>query len=195
MPADLVWYVAYGSNMAADRLRAYLEGADDAGELGARFGVHRGCTDATPPRADRALTLDRAVTYRGRSQRWSGGVAFLDLHPTPGTATPARAWLLGVDQVAELAAQEGRLAVAPAAEALAAIPPDGTLGLGGGWYDTILRLPDVDGRPALAITTAQDLPEAAPTPAYLATIAAGRDEIRAMPQPRRRPGSGPSRPG
>ncbi|HEV7720651.1 MAG TPA: hypothetical protein VGO60_05185 [Iamia sp.] len=183
----LGWYVAYGSNMDADRLRAYLEGVPGApvglapppagalapGDLGTRFGTHRGCADPTPPRADRGVTLDRAVTYRGRSQRWGGGVAFLDLQPTPGAATPARAWLLGLDQVADLMAQEARLAATPEPAALAAIAPGGTLLLGGGWYDTVLRLPDLDGLPALTVTTAQDLPEAPPTPAYLATLAAG----------------------
>ena len=112
----------------------------------------------------------------GRSQRWSGGVAFLDARPTPGTETPARAWLLGLDQIADLVAQEARLAVAPAPAALAAIPPGGTLVIGGGWYDTVARLDDLAGRPALTVTTGQDLPEAEPTPAYRATIAAGRAE-------------------
>lgn len=164
----LVWYVAYGSNMVAERLQAYLEGATDTCELGRRFGAHRGCADPTPPRADRWITLDRAVRFRGRSRRWGGGVAFLDLDPTPGAATPARAWLIGLDQMAELAAQEGRLDVAPTG--LADIPPGGTLAIGGGWYDTVLRLPDIDGRPALTITTGQALPETDPTEAYTAVL-------------------------
>jgi len=190
MTDGLVWYVAYGSNMVADRLRAYLEGvagppvdlapppagALAPGDLGARFGAHRGCADPTLPRADRWLTLDRAVTYRGMSRRWGGGVAFLDLEPSPGAATPARAWLLGLDQVAELMAQEARLAVAPEPTALVAIAPGDTLRLGGGWYDTVLRLADLDGTPALTVTTAQDQPEVPPTPAYLATVAAGLAE-------------------
>lgn len=175
-PAALAWYVAYGSNMAADRLRAYLEGATTTCALGTRFGSHRGCADATPPRADRWLVLDRAVRFRGRSRRWGGGVAFLDVEPTPGTATTARAWLLGLDQIAELAGQEARLVAPPDPAALAAVAPGGTLALGGGWYDTVLRLPDLDGTPALTVTTGLALPETEPTPAYLAVIAAGRAE-------------------
>ena len=75
-------------------------------------------------------------------------------------------------------AQEARLAVAPEPAALAAIAPGGTLRLGGGWYDTVLRLPDLDGTPALTVTTAQDLPETPPT--------AGLPRHR-----RRRPGRAP----
>jgi hypothetical protein len=168
--------VAYGSNMAADRLRAYLEGASTTCELGTRFGAHRGCTDPTPPRADRWVTLDRAVTHRGRSRRWGGGVAFLDLRPTGNPATPARAWLLGLDQVAELIAQEARLATPPDLAAATDLAPGGTLAVGGGWYDTVLRLPDLDGRPALTVTTAQPLSGAEPTAAYLAALAAGHAE-------------------
>jgi hypothetical protein len=165
----LCWYVAYGSNVVAERLQAYLEGATED----CRFGAHRGCADPTPPRADRWITLDRAVRFRGRSRRWGGGVAFLDLDPTPGVVTPARAWLIGLDQMADLAAQEGRLDVAPTG--LADIPPGGTLDIGGGWYDTVLRLPDIEGRPALTITTGQPLPETTPTEAYL-RVAAAVDE-------------------
>lgn len=172
----LAWYAAYGSNMAAERLRAYLEGASPDSALGVRFGVHRGCTDPTPPRADRWVTLDRAVTFRGRSRRWDGGVAFLDLHPTPGTTTPARAWLLGLDQVAELFAQEARLAGPPDLGTVAASPPGTTLSIGGGWYDTVLRLPDLDGTPTLTVTTAQSLPPTGPTSLYRAVIAAGLAE-------------------
>lgn len=185
----LLWYVAYGSNLAAERLRAYLEGAAGppvglvapsgpaaTGDLAARFGAHRGCGDPTPARADRWVVLDRALSFRGTSRRWGGGVAFLDLVPTPGAATPARAWLLGAAQVADVVAQEARLAVGPAPDALGAIPPTGTLTVGGGWYDTVLRLADLEGRPALAVTTAQHLPETEPAPAYLATLAAGLAE-------------------
>jgi hypothetical protein len=168
----LAWYVAYGSNMAADRLRAYLEGADDD----CRFGAHRGCPDPTPPRADRWISLDRAVRHRGRSLRWDGGVAFLDIDPAPGVVTPARAWLLGLDQIAGLAAQEARLATAPDLTGATALPPGGTIVIGGGWYDTVLRLDDIEGRPALTITTSQPLPETTPTDAYLATIALGLGE-------------------
>jgi hypothetical protein len=185
----LLWYVAYGSNRSRDRLRAYLEGAVGppvgtvapsgpgvTGDLATRFGAHRGCGDPTPPRTDRWVVLDRAVTFRGPSRRWGGGVAFLDLEPTPGAATPARAWLLGAAQVADLVAQEARLAAGPDPDALGAVPPGGTLALGGGWYDTVLRLADLDARPAVTVTTAQHLGESEPAPAYLATLAAGLAE-------------------
>lgn len=186
---DRLWYVAYGSNLCRDRLMAYLRGtvapdrpgvaggADRAGPRSARFGAHRGGPDPTPPGADLWCTVEHRVSYRGRSRRWGGGVAFLDLHPTPGTTTEARAWLLTAAQVVGLAGQEARLPGDPDPALLDDLgPPGTTVALGGGWYDTLLRLPDLGGRRAVTVTTAQDLPSTAPTPAYLATIAAGRAE-------------------
>lgn len=186
---DGLWYVAYGSNLCRDRLMAYLcgtvapdrpgaaGGADRPGPASARFGPHRGGPDPTPPRADLWCAIDHRVTFRGRSRRWGGGVAFLDLHPTPGTATEARAWLLTAAQVVGLAGQEARLRRDPDPALLQDLgPPGSTVTLGGGWYDTLLRLPDLEGRRAVTVTTAQDLPATAPTPAYLATIEAGRAE-------------------
>lgn len=168
--ATPVWYVAYGSNTLTARLRAYLEGGDGP------FGAHRGCADPRPPRADRWLALDRAVAFRGTSLRWGGGVAFLDRTPTPGPATPARAWLLTCGQLLDVAAQEARLATPPPPAVLDGIAVGATAVIGGGWYDALLRLDDLDDHPAFTVTTAQDLPVTAPTDAYLATIAAGHAE-------------------
>lgn len=164
------WYVAYGSNTCRARLTAYLEGV-----CGPPYGDHRGCLDPAPPADDRWLVLDRAVRFRGRSPRWGGGVAFLDLVAS-AASTPARAWLLGVDQLLGIAAQEARLAADPPASVLDGCTVGSAVVIGGGWYDTVLRLPDLDGIPSYAITTSQDLPLAPATDAYAATLRAGRSE-------------------
>lgn len=176
---DSLWYVAYGSNTCRDRLSAYLEGtAGPAGPaLMARYGAHRGCAECAPPLDDRWLTVPHRLRFRGRSRRWGGAVAFLDLAPAPDVATPARAWLLTVAQLRGLVGQEARLPDDPPPAVLDGLTATGACStVGGGWYDTLLRLPDVDGRLAVAVTTAQDLPEGEPTEAYLATLAAGRAE-------------------
>lgn len=164
------WYVAYGSNTCRARLTAYLEGI-----CGPPYGDHRGCTDPAPPADDRWVVLDRAVVFRGRSPRWGGGVAFLSLTASSGT-TSARAWLLAADQLLGIAAQEARLPADPPPGVLDGCPVGGSVVLGGGWYDTVLRLDDLDGIAAYAVTTSQDLPLAEPTEAYLATLRAGRSE-------------------
>ncbi|MGI8939832.1 MAG: hypothetical protein ACR2JF_16775 [Iamia sp.] len=204
--AQRVWYVAYGSNLCRDRLMAYLEGTvappgpealggvEEAGPRAARYGAHRGCSDPTPPAADRWLEVAHAVTFRGRSPRWGGGVAFLDLAPSDGVRSKVRAWLLTVEQVVGLAAQEAGLPADPEPSLVDSLTAVGaTAPLGGGWYDTLLRLPDIEGRLALTVTTGQDLPATTPTQPYLATIAAGRSE-RPDWTPVSKAGGGPHRP-
>ena len=103
-------------------------------------------------------------------------MAFLDRDEVPGAATEVRAWDLTLAQVLGIVGQEARLAEDPDPSVVDELAPGATLALGGGWYDTLLRLDDVAGTVALTVTTAQDLPLTRPTDAYLATIAAGRAE-------------------
>ena len=88
--AELVWYVAYGSNLGAARLQRYLD---------------RG-PDPTPPRADRSLTIGHPLFFAGESTVWGGGRAYVDHEPDAGRATLARAWLLTSEQWADLHRQE-----------------------------------------------------------------------------------------
>ena len=78
---DLVWYVAYGSNLSRARFLRYLD---------------------EPPRADRALTVGHTLWFGGESVVWTGGRAYVDHEPQPGRETLARAWLLTEPQWVEL---------------------------------------------------------------------------------------------
>jgi hypothetical protein len=82
---DLVWYVAYGSNLSRERFLRYL------GE---------------PPLADRPLTIGHALWFGGESVVWTGGRAYVDHESQPGRRTLARAWLLSRAQWDELHRQE-----------------------------------------------------------------------------------------
>lgn len=184
--------------MCGDRLQAYLHGSptpvggasaagvDGPAAVSARYGAHRGCADASPPTDDRWLELDHAVSFRSRSLRWGGGVAFLDLRPTVGVVTPARAWRLRLDQVLGILGQEARLPADPPPSCLDGLAVGSALVIGGGWYDTVLRLPDLGLELAVAITTSQPLEPAAPTAAYRATIDAGLVERPSAGATRRR---------
>ena len=59
---ELVWYVAYGSNLSRARLQEYLD---------------RG-PDPSPPRDDRPLTIGHPLFFAGRSKVWTGGRAYVD---------------------------------------------------------------------------------------------------------------------
>lgn len=154
-----LWYLAYGSNTHPDRLRRYIG-------------------DGVSP-ADRWCRIPHALYFAGASRRWEGGVAFVELAAGPAR-TPARAWRLSADQLrAIVAGENGRpvpdlpdtAGMAPG-EVMAvpvAMSADGTLGK----YDAILRLPDIDGRPAVTVTTTRHLPRRPPCADYLAACMAG----------------------
>jgi hypothetical protein len=82
--AEVVWYVAYGSNLSRDRFRDYV--AD--------------------PLDDRPTTIEHPVWFGGESVIWTGGRAYLDHEPEPGRTTLARAWLLDAGQWDVLHARE-----------------------------------------------------------------------------------------
>ena len=59
----LVWYVAYGSNLAARRFACYLSGGRPTG--GTR--EYSGCRDPRSPRRTLSLELDGGLVFAGRS--------------------------------------------------------------------------------------------------------------------------------
>lgn len=167
---DCAWYVAYGSNLRYERLMAYLQGAGSG-----PYGAHAGARDRRPPRQARSIRFDRGVYFAGDSRRWGGPVAFVEL--TPGERTSfGRAYLLGWEQVVDVASQENdevaplpidRL---PSPMAYIELPTQGK-------YNALLRLEDLDGAPAVTLTTARSLRRGTPTPAYAAVIEQGLGEM------------------
>jgi hypothetical protein len=164
---DPVWYVAYGSNLAAARFGCYLAGGRPPGAR----RTYEGCRDRTAPRADVGMLLPGALGFAGRSRVWSGGIAFWN--PDAGGSLAARAYLVTFGQFSDVLAQEARRPVA------------GNLDLGAtgprwpapsGVYETVLHVADRDGFPMLSITSFQDLAATAPSAAYLRMILAGLAE-------------------
>lgn len=166
---DLVWYVAYGSNLCADRLACYLVGGTPAGGRRATAGAR----DRRPPRTWRRVALPHGLWFGGPSHTWRGGPAFLDVEH-PGRAV-GRAWLVTHDQLEDVVAQEnGRLAGDVAVDAR-------TLAVGGvvlpeAPYGRVVALPSPDGRPAATVTYVDRPAGRAPDPAYLALVRAGLAE-------------------
>lgn len=176
----LLWYAGYGSNLYPDRLRCYLSGGVPAGST----RRYPGARDPSPPRDERALVLRGSVAFAGASSVWGGGMAFYD-PKSPGPA-PARAVLVTAAQLTDVVAQERHLEpgsvddvellrlVDALGEAAPAGRPavDGVV-VGPGRYGTLVRVATIDGVPVLTLTGDGDLPPAAPSPAYLRTIAGG----------------------
>lgn len=167
----LVWYVAYGSNMCADRFRCYLAGGSPAGSTSRWYPT---CAAGTDILDDRPVRVPHRLFFARRSRNWAGGgVAFLDVRRDADPAGYGRAWLLTLTQFRHLATQENAgCDVHLPAEALHGPPreirPDG-------WYRILLPLGRLDGHPMVTLT-GRPKPPHPPHPAYLATVRAGLHE-------------------
>ncbi len=164
-PSRLVWYVGYGSNLSSSRFGRYV----------AR------CRDTAPPRRWEAVEVPHRLLFARESSTWGGGgVAFLDPAPTPGARTRGRAWLVTLDQFADVLAQECGLPVGsvevPALDGgLVVAHPDH-------WYGCVVPLGPLDGWPMVTFTDegAAGLVAGAPGPAYRAVIAEGLAEAHGL---------------
>lgn len=170
---ELLWYVAYGSNLHAARLGWYLSGGRPPGGL----RTYPGCRDCRPPRRTLPALIPGGIYFAGESRAWTGGMAFYD--PTlPGVAA-ARGYLLTRAQFADLAAQEMYRPPGDDLPALDVAVADGRATLGPGRYETLLRVGTRDGLPMLTFTApwrAADVAWTPPAPVYLRMIAAGLRE-------------------
>ena len=158
--ADEVWYVAYGSNLSADRLRRYL----------AR------CDPSSDPLDRRPMVLDHRLFFADHSTRWGGGCAFVDPEADVGAGTLATAWLVPVTQFLGIWAAENGVAERDVAFDPAPLSPgEARLAHPSGRYGLVLGCPSPDRRSALTFTTPErPLPDATPpSDDYVATIVAG----------------------
>lgn len=168
-PDGRVWYAAYGSNMAAQRLRCYLAGGCPPG--GAR--TYPGARDRSMPVRSAAVELPGIVYFATRSPVWKGGRAFYD--PDAEGVVWARAHLVTVGQLSDIAAQE--MYRLPGQDLdLGQVLARNRAQLGPGRYETLVRPGDVDGVPLLTFTApwhAADVQWTKPSAAYVRLIAAG----------------------
>jgi len=165
---ELVWYVAYGSNLLHRRLMVYLAG----GTLDGNSHSYRGCRDRTPPRGLQPTSIPHPLVFCGTSARWgNGGTAAVDVAARGHSI--AVAWLVRRIQFEDLVAQENGLESPgvhvelpePGATAFTAAPT--------GRYRVVVGLAPIDGIPAVAITVTPGERRNAPTAAYRALVHAG----------------------
>jgi hypothetical protein len=172
MTPDLVWYVAYGSNLCAARFACYLGGGRPAGA----GRDYPGCRDRCPARESIAVTLPGTLYFAGESTVWTGGMAFYD-HDTAGP-TYSRGYLITAEQFADIAAQEMRRAPGESLD-LTDVLVSGRHQFGPGRYETLVLLGEHGGHPMLTFTApgrVTDVTHTRPAAAYMQTIATGLAE-------------------
>jgi hypothetical protein len=141
----VLWYIAYGSNLAAARFHCYLSGGCPEG--GSRN--YSGCRDSTPARASLPMLLPGGVYFALTSLTWGGGMAFYD--PLLPARAAARGYLLSPGQFADVVHQEMRRDVGTDLDLSEAIAT-GRQRLGPGRYETVLKVGVKEGVPMLTFT-------------------------------------------
>ena len=123
------------------------------------------------------LMLPGGVYFALESMAWTGGMAFYDSE-LPSEAA-FRAYLLTVQQFADIAAQEMYREPGAELEVVDQVVEQGKVKLGDGRYETLVYAGAHDGYPALTFTAPWRSTEVElnpPAPAYLAYLAGGLHE-------------------
>ena len=166
----VAWYAAYGSNTDEARFRRYLAG----------------CTQPAEPADSRPFLLDLPLYFAGTtSRRWGdGGVAFTSTEREATPTTLARAWLLPVERIAEIGAQENGLPVHEADLDLDAVRDAGLhRAHAGRWYDAWVDCGVLDDVPVVTITATEPrTPRNPPSRAYTSVVARGLRLTHGMTQ-------------
>lgn len=99
---DKVWYACYGSNLNADRFRAYIEGTVNPAN-----GIReKGCTDKSLWTDTKVRFFHGQLYFAKSSEKWQrGGVAFID--PDADGTVCMRLYLITREQFLEVQRQEG----------------------------------------------------------------------------------------
>ena len=174
--SDRLWYLSYGSNLLRERFHTYLTGSDEHSE----FGAHPPAPSTALPAEQRWLWIDHALYFAGVSQRWTGAAAFVSTTVDSANRSVGHGYLIDRVQFAHLAAVENVVAAID-------VGATETLGIGQwarlavdregesfrGKYDALLRLPDIDRRPAFTLTSSVVREPGEPSSRYLSTIRRG----------------------
>lgn len=169
----LVWYAAYGSNMTWRRFRCYIEG----GLLAETGRDHCGARDPSPPADTRAVWLPGRVYFATQTAFWGGGRALFD-PDAPGIAA-GRAWLVTAAQLCDVMAQEMKRGTGADLDLPVTPGREHRLRAGDGHYETVTCAGRLAGYPVITFCAPWAMgavPPLAPSPAYLAMLAAGLGE-------------------
>ena len=164
-PETYVWYAAYGTNLSPARLSCYVSGGRPPGAA----RRYDGCRDPSPPRDHRPVEVPGRLSFAGESGVWGGGMAFFV--PGGDGVVHARAYLLRLEQLGDLVAQEARHPVG--ADLVLAADGGPTRHGFSRTYDVLLDLGELDGHRMLTLTGTRVPTAAAPSAAYVRTMLEG----------------------
>jgi hypothetical protein len=173
---ELVWYAAYGSNLAWEsRFFYYIHG----GLLPGTERIYPGCRLKEDPVADRPWELVRPLYFGHWSSFWKGGIALVG-HQETGVRTKARIYLLRLRQLEDVVAQENGWKQGAVAIDLGGIANSSRVDVAdSGAYRRVIMCGEREGVPILTCTSHLDFEaerKRKPSRAYLRVISAGLRE-------------------
>ena len=168
MSSDRVWYGAYGSNILEARFMRYIEG----GSYLPNHPQHIGARDNEKPGPESPIVHGPwSLSFGLSSERWGGGVAFLD--PDVDEGACLRCWDITAQQFMDVAAQKNGLQPGDVEIDIAQVIDAGEIEIGDTWYSRIVYLGDYHGRPLMTFTSPKPVEPKPPGEPYLSVILNG----------------------
>jgi hypothetical protein len=160
----------------------YIQGGQPVG-IDKRY---LGCSDKTPPRDDKTITIHNELYFSKSSKIWeNGGVAFIKSEISDRANTLGRMYLITAQQFVQVVSQEN--AREPGDDTIVIdfkkTIDDGQSMIDGGWYRRILYLGSETGHPIFTFTGGweDDVIEMnAPGEKYMKVIIGGLKETYGM---------------
>ena len=179
MNKDLVWYVAYGSNILRSRFLCYIKG----GRAKGCKKEDSGCRNKAEPIKDKPIIIPYELYFAKEGTIWGEGAAsFIKPKKSKTESTYARQYLITLEQFKDIVKQENNVIIENIEINVMDLLKEGELSLGAPnemeWYGRIVHLGEDEGFPMLTFTAKwSEVDEyGKPSTNYLNTIKKGLKE-------------------
>jgi hypothetical protein len=167
-----IWYASYGSNISSDRFMCYIQGGKPEGAT----RTYKGCTDKTPPIAEKPIQIPHELYFAKEAGVWNGGgVCFINPVENELNETLGKMYLISHQQFIELVQQENNASKPLEIDFEKAQNQKSLIIKKDGWYGNLLHLGEEWDAPIFTFTIENYLLSEinAPNLHYLKTIVKG----------------------
>lgn len=170
-----VWYANYGFGLSKEHFTTQIRGGRPKGTS----FTYLGCADQTPPKQDVFMSLPYNLYFAGQSSIADGeGRGFIHVQPSLSGQTIARTYLITLDQLEEIVAQQNGRSI-PQTLPLKEAMENGHAAIGGnsGLYDELIFCGTKDDLPIFAVTNSKsEMPHRPPSRFYTKLLCQGLSE-------------------
>ena len=171
---EYVWYASYGSNLLESRFHCYISGGTPDGSTKAEIG----CTNPAFPQKVAPISIPYEMYFSEHSDRWGGGVAFINTEKDLSTRTYGKKYLITSEQFKQIVQQENNNAEMEIN--LELTKKVHSYSFNSSWYGNILYLGEAEGFPIFTFTDHRDMTKkkiTSPSLPYLKNIYNGLTDL------------------